>query len=87
LAQVEALAAGAYVIAADTPQNREVLDSAGVTVAPSAEAFAQAFRAIPAGDGRIAANARRAAERFSVSGQIDGMLALYTSLMQPARIA
>jgi 1,2-diacylglycerol 3-alpha-glucosyltransferase len=88
LAQVEALAAGAYVIAADAPQNRDVLDSAGVIVAPTAEAFAQAFRSVPAGgDARIAANARGAAERFSVSRQLDGMLALYASLMQPARIA
>lgn len=88
LAQVEALAAGAYVIAADTPQNREVLDAAGVIVAPSAEAFAQAFLAIPAaGQARVATTARRAAERFSVGRQIDGMLALYASVMQPACIA
>jgi 1,2-diacylglycerol 3-alpha-glucosyltransferase len=88
LVQVEALAAGAYVIAADTPQNREVLGPAGTTVIPSVEAFACAFAAIPPASQALAiATARRAAERFSVSRQIEGMLALYASVMQPARIA
>jgi 1,2-diacylglycerol 3-alpha-glucosyltransferase len=88
LVQVEALAAGAYVIAADTPQNREVLGPAGITVLPSAQAFAQAFSAIPkASQAPAMAAAHQAAERFSVGRQIDGMLALYASVMQPARIA
>lgn len=88
LVQVEALAAGAYVVAADTPQNREVLGSAGVAVAPTASAFAQAFRLVPGRqDPNVAARARAAAQRFSVDRQIEGMLAVYASLTQPARIA
>jgi 1,2-diacylglycerol 3-alpha-glucosyltransferase len=88
LVQVEALAAGAYVIAADTPQNREVLGPAGMTVLPTAEAFAHAFGAIPpANQAPAVATARRTAERFSVSRQVEGMLALYASVMQAARIA
>lgn len=88
LVQAEALAAGANVIAADAPQNRDVLGNAGQIVAPVAPAFAAALMAIPAvRDEAVAAAARQAAERFSVDGQLDRMLALYESLLAPARIA
>jgi 1,2-diacylglycerol 3-alpha-glucosyltransferase len=88
LVQAEALAAGALVIAADTPQNREVLGGAGLAVAPTAQGFAAAFAGVSARcDPVLSATARQAAERFSIDRQIDRMLGLYASLLRPARIA
>jgi 1,2-diacylglycerol 3-alpha-glucosyltransferase len=87
LVLAEALAAGTYVIAADAPQNRDVLGDAGLVVPPTAESFAQAFRGVAAGFRQSDRTARRAALRFSIEGQIDGMQALYESLIRPARIA
>jgi glycosyltransferase involved in cell wall biosynthesis len=88
IVQVEALAAGASVIAADAPQNRDVLGSAGLLVPSTAQAFAQAFgRVGNVPDPARAAVAREAAERFSIEEQIDRTLALYESLVRPARIA
>jgi 1,2-diacylglycerol 3-alpha-glucosyltransferase len=82
----EALAAGAHVIAADAPQNRDVLGDAGSLVLPTPEAFAAAFLRVPAPpDGARAA--RHAAQRFSMDVQLDRMLGLYESLIQPARTA
>lgn len=83
----EALAAGAIVIAADAPQNREVLAGAGVLVAPSAAEFARAFESLSPPDPGRAAAARVAAARFSLDLQIDRVLTLYDSLLRPARIA
>ena len=86
--QVEALAAGASVIAADAPQNRDVLGSGGLLVPSTAQAFAQAFgRVGNVPDPARAAVAREAAKRFSIEEQIDRTLALYESLVRPARIA
>jgi 1,2-diacylglycerol 3-alpha-glucosyltransferase len=82
----EALAAGAHVIAADAPQNRDVLGDAGSLVPPTPEAFAAAFVGAPAPP-EIARAARHAAQRFSIDIQLDRMLGLYESLVQPARIA
>jgi 1,2-diacylglycerol 3-alpha-glucosyltransferase len=88
LVQAEALAAGAYVIAADAPQNRDVMGEDALIVAPVPEAFAQAFLAVPARrDPQAIARAKTAAERFSIAGQLDRMIALYESLLRPARIA
>ena len=88
LVQAEALAAGASVIAADAPQNRDVLGGAGILVPPTPAAFARAFSAVPVErDAEAAAQARSAAQRFSVDRQIDRMLAVYGSLVRPARIA
>jgi glycosyltransferase involved in cell wall biosynthesis len=88
IVQVEALAAGASVIAADAPQNRDVLGSAGLLVPSTAQAFAQAFgRVGNVPDPARAAVAREAAKRFSIEEQIDRTLALYESLVRPARIA
>ncbi len=88
LVLAEALAAGAHVIAADAPANREVLGRAGTIVPASAAAFAQAFAAVPAApDAQRARAARVAAEPFAISIQIDRVLALYESLLRPARIA
>ncbi|HTX57416.1 MAG TPA: glycosyltransferase [Candidatus Acidoferrales bacterium] len=85
LVQAEALAAGAYVIAADTQANREVLGDAGRVVAPTRSGFAQAFREIPVvPDSRVARGAKGTAQRFSVARQVDAMLDLYQSLVAPA---
>lgn len=84
LVQAEALAAGACVIAADAPQNRDVLGDAGRIVEPTREAFARALRAIPAvPDAALADHARAAALRFSIDRQTERMLDLYTSLLDP----
>jgi glycosyltransferase involved in cell wall biosynthesis len=84
LVLAEALAAGAAVIAADAPQNRDVLGSAGRIVAPTPRAFANAMRAVAAAPEPGATGlARATAERFSIDRQIDGMLALYASLVHP----
>lgn len=81
LVQAEALASGTAVIAADTPQNRDVLGLAGVLVTPTAAAFAQAFtRLARRGDARTDATARNAAAPFAVDIQIGHTLALYRSL-------
>jgi 1,2-diacylglycerol 3-alpha-glucosyltransferase len=87
LVLAEALAAGAYVIAADAPQNRDVLGSAGLVVDATPAAFAQAFAGIPLRADSRALTTRRAAERFSIDRQIDSMQAIYQSLVSPARIA
>ncbi len=88
IVQAEALAAGAVVIAADAPQNRDVLGSAGTLVPSTAAAFAQAFTSIKSAPAAAdVAAAREAAKRFSVDDQIDRTLSLYESLLRPARIA
>src|SRR5579863_2831778 len=76
LVLAEALAAGAYVIAAEAPQNRDVLGDAGAIVAPSAPAFAAAFTTIPRGGLRTFPEARRRGEAFSLDRQLDRMEAL-----------
>jgi 1,2-diacylglycerol 3-alpha-glucosyltransferase len=86
LVLAEALAAGSFVIAADAPQNRDVLGEAGKVVAPTAQAFGEAFRTAAGTNGRPR-EARAAALRFSIERQIERMQALYESLLRPARIA
>jgi alpha-1,6-mannosyltransferase len=88
IVQAEALAAGATVIAADAPQNRDVLGSAGLLVPSTPQAFADAFALVGSvpEPGRVAA-ARQAAKRFAIQDQIDRTVALYESLIRPARIA
>lgn len=84
LVQAEALAAGAYVIAADVPSNRDVLGAAGCLVRPSVEAFAAALQAVPGephqGD---AERSRASALRFSIPHQAERMLAVYARLLEP----
>jgi 1,2-diacylglycerol 3-alpha-glucosyltransferase len=87
LVLAEALAAGAYVIAADAPQNRDVLGNAGILVSPSAEAIAQALVEAPSGEHPGASRARDAAARFSLGVQIERMQALYEGLVSSAQIA
>ena len=86
LVLAEALAAGAFIIAADAPQNRDVLGIAGTIVPAAPEAFAAALAVIPAGRPASAA-ARDKAESFSIDRQLDRMEDLYSSLRRPARIA
>jgi 1,2-diacylglycerol 3-alpha-glucosyltransferase len=84
----EALAAGLLVIAADAPQNRDVLGSAGVLVAPDSAAFAAALSAVPSQpDPRRGAEARAAAARFSVEEQVSRTLSLYESLLRASGIS
>lgn len=84
LVQAEALAAGAYVIAADAASNREVLGAAGTIVAPTIEAFAHALAGTPRAPSEgVASRARSAASRFSVTRQVDRVLDLYGSLLDP----
>ncbi|HUY41242.1 MAG TPA: glycosyltransferase [Candidatus Dormibacteraeota bacterium] len=85
LVLAEALAAGLPVIAADAPQNRDVLDSGAELVPPTAAAFAASIeRAVPATEERRAA-ARAAGARFSLETQIERILDLYNSLSPPLR--
>lgn len=84
LVQAEALAAGAFVIAADTQPNREVLGDAARIVAPNRGAFAHALREIPASpDAAASQRAKSAADRFSATRQVDAMIELYESLLEP----
>jgi glycosyltransferase involved in cell wall biosynthesis len=88
IVMAEALAAGLFVVAADAPQNRDVLGGAGLLVAAQAEAFARALAEVPAQPNpESAARARRSAARFSVEEQVSRTLALYASLRKPAPIA
>lgn len=75
----EALASGAHIIAADAPQNREVLGDAGVIVPPTTRGFADALQSVEERVGRNG-RTRLAVERFSLSTQIDRMLQLYGDL-------
>ncbi|MGB6987156.1 MAG: glycosyltransferase, partial [Candidatus Aquilonibacter sp.] len=84
LVQAEALAAGAFVIAADAQPNREVLGDAARIVAPDRAAFAQALREIPAvPDAGTARRAKSASQRFAATRQVDAILELYESLLDP----
>lgn len=87
LVLAEALAAGTYVIAADAPQNRDVLGDAGVIVPATTEAFAAALAAIPPAARFAPTKARRRADSFSLERQVDRIVALYGSLRRPACIA
>lgn len=81
LVLVEALAAGALVIAADAPPVREVLDGAGRLVAPTAAAFAQAFADVPASpDPSETAKACAAAARYGIDRQAASVGSLYEDL-------
>jgi 1,2-diacylglycerol 3-alpha-glucosyltransferase len=81
LVLAEALAAGLPVIAADAPQNRDVLGEAGRLVRPNAEAFAAALDALRPPLERERQLARAAGSRFAIETQIDRILALYRSTL------
>lgn len=76
----EALAAGAYVIAADAPQNREVLGGSGEIVPAAPASFFAAFSRLGKPSEERATVARAAAARFGIDEQIERTLALYESL-------
>lgn len=81
LVLVEALAAGALVIAADAPPVREVLDGAGRLVAPTARAFSQAFAQVPpTPDPPETAKACAAAARYGIDRQARSVAELYGDL-------
>ena len=84
LVQAEALAAGAYVIAADAPSNRDVLGDAARIVPPDRAAFASALREVPAvPDAEQSLRSKAAARRFSAGVQVERMTELYESLLDP----
>ncbi len=80
LVLAEALAAGLPVIAADAPQNRDVIGSAGKLVEPTVQAFSRALRELRPVAEDERSRARAAGSRFAIETQIDRMLSLYTSL-------
>ena len=81
LVLAEAMAAGALVIAADAPQNREVLHGAGRIVAAEPAAFAAAFGAVPAApDPSLRERAKRSAARFGIEVQAAHVLAVYAGV-------
>lgn len=81
LVLVEALAAGALVIAADAPPVREVLAGAGRLVAANAASFARAFSEVPlAPDPPETAKACAAAARYGIDRQAADVVDLYEDL-------
>jgi 1,2-diacylglycerol 3-alpha-glucosyltransferase len=80
LVLAEAMAAGAPVIAIDTPVVRDVVGSDGWLVSGSAEAFARAIDALPAGENPLRARGRRTAEAFGIDAQAQKVAALYETL-------
>ncbi|HEY9181304.1 MAG TPA: glycosyltransferase [Candidatus Baltobacteraceae bacterium] len=81
LVLVEALAAGALVIAAEAPPVREVVDGAGQLVPPDARAFARAIEQVPASpDPAQTARACAAAARYSIERQAESVANLYGDL-------
>jgi 1,2-diacylglycerol 3-alpha-glucosyltransferase len=81
LVVAEALAAGTLVIAADAPQNREVLGAAGRTVQPAPGDFARAMSSVPATpDAAESMKARAAAARFGIEDQARKVAAVYERL-------
>jgi glycosyltransferase involved in cell wall biosynthesis len=87
LVQIEAMAAGCLVIAADTPQNREVVGAEGVLVPADPDAFAGALATFQTPAAQQRANARLAAGRFSIHAQAERMVEVYRSLRPAAAIS
>ncbi|MBV8601836.1 MAG: glycosyltransferase [Candidatus Eremiobacteraeota bacterium] len=77
----EAVVAGLPVVAAETPQTREVLGGSGILASPTAEAFAEALKRALAG-GRPQNAARLALERFSIEVQTRRILDVYGWLLE-----
>lgn len=88
LVLAEALAAGAYVIAVDTPQNRDVMAGCARLVEPNAGAFAAAFESIPISVDPVRREAARlSACRFGIGQQTALVEALYERLASGRRTA
>jgi 1,2-diacylglycerol 3-alpha-glucosyltransferase len=81
LVLVEALAAGAAVIAADAPVVRDVLGGAGRLVPSTPRAFAEAIDALPDGPDAVQAGRNRAAAAsFGIEQQARHVASLYEAL-------
>ncbi len=80
LVLAEALAAGAWIVAPDTPQIRDVVGNAGALVPPTAEPFARAFEAVHFAAPQTAERARAAAQRFGHLEQARKMETIYEDL-------
>jgi glycosyltransferase involved in cell wall biosynthesis len=90
LVLVEALAAGARVVAVDTPQTREVLGDAAQIVASDPKAVAAGLRKALAGRANASSSTAAVARRFDSTVLGDLTLALYRDLVEtsaPARVA
>lgn len=80
LVLAEAMAAGAPLIAVDTPVVRDVAGEGAWLVAQSAEAFARAIETLPSGENPQRARGRRAAAAFGIEAQARKVAALYETL-------
>jgi 1,2-diacylglycerol 3-alpha-glucosyltransferase len=84
LVLAEALAAGARVIAAECPPNRDVIGDAGILVGGDRAGFAAALRRHEGVvNDALVRRSKRAAARFALSHQVDRILDLYASLLSP----
>ena len=82
LVLAEALAAGAPVVATDSPQLAEVLGPCGLLTAPTAAGFAQAIGLLPEEPNTAEqASARSWASRFSIARQAELAAELYEDLL------
>ena len=80
LVLAEALAAGALVIAADAPTNRDVLGGAGRSPARRSQPLRAPSTTFPPNRMRPKPAGAAGAERFSIDAQAERMLTLYRSL-------
>jgi glycosyltransferase involved in cell wall biosynthesis len=85
LVLVEALAAGAPIVAVDTPQTRDVLGNAARIVRPDALEFAAGLRAVLEGARPAAGASQRVARRFERHVLGEHVIDLYRSLL-PAHV-
>ena len=83
LVLVEALAAGAPIVAVDTPQTRDVLDGAGEIVPSDARSLAAGLGRVLREGGVDAAHRAAVAARFDGAALGDLAIALYRSLLDP----
>ncbi|MBD5606671.1 MAG: glycosyltransferase [Candidatus Eremiobacteraeota bacterium] len=83
LVLVEALAAGASIVAVDTPQTRDVLGGAGRIARADATSIAEALRAVLAGPSNADA-AKSVARRFERRDLGERVIDLYRSLIPAA---
>ncbi|MHB8178915.1 MAG: glycosyltransferase [Vulcanimicrobiaceae bacterium] len=82
LVLVEALAAGALVLAADVQTHRDVLAGCGQLIPDSPVAWARAFREVPVQPDETAARrAKGVASGYSVQAQVERTLEIYASLL------
>jgi glycosyltransferase involved in cell wall biosynthesis len=85
LVLVEALAAGAPIVAVDTPQTRDVLGNAARIVRPDAMEFAAGLRAVLDGARPVAGASERVARRFERHLLGEHVIGLYRSLLPAQR--